>query len=112
MPKRRRLRSAGVRTKRWPRSSFDRREQLLHKLLPEEKGILGPYVKDGVTSYMFDMGNGIVGGLVDGDILFRSSNVGEVYSFPYNLRPWAREYLEANPHLLVGAKVPPRRRVI
>jgi len=46
------------------------------------------------------MADGRVGGLEAEGIIFRSSNVGNIESWAYNLQPWAWDYLSAHPELL------------
>ncbi|MEK9629599.1 MAG: super-infection exclusion protein B [Nitrospinota bacterium] len=75
-------------------------QNFLHKLTPEEKRFLLPYIENQENSIK-SLGSGVVGGLEAKKIIFRSSNLGNIMTgFPYNLQPWAREYLEENSHLL------------
>jgi hypothetical protein len=87
---------------------LDGLKEILHSLTPDEKAVLLPYLKEKKTSVPFDVGDGVVGGLAARDILFRSASIGDGFNFPFNLQPWAREYLEAHPELLDGAS--PRRK--
>lgn len=82
------------------------RHQYLHDLTAEEKGYLAPFVFDGVNTQNFDIDDGIAGGLMAKNIIYRSSNVCNVlHGFPYNIQPWARDYLRKNPELLEGARL-------
>lgn len=81
--------------------------ELLHGLTPDEKAYLLPFVVGENTLY-FRVQDGVAGGLVAKQILYRSSTVGSIVSgFAHNLQPWAREYLEKNPQLLEGANMTP-----
>ncbi len=78
------------------------RQQHLHELTPEEKGYLIEY-KNGQNSIYCDIEDGIAGGLLAKDIIYRSSNVfNMVDGVPYNIQPWAKRYLDDHPELLDG----------
>ncbi len=82
-------------------------ELQLHKLTPDEKAYLLPFIYGENTMY-FKMEDGVAGGLEAKNIIYRSSNMGSlVRGWAYNLQPWAREYLEANSYLLEGANSSP-----
>lgn len=82
------------------RKNLKLQQKILHKLTPEEKSFLIPYIENQENSIK-SLGSGIAGGLEAKNIIFRSSNMGNLMTgFPYNLQSWAREYLEENPHLL------------
>lgn len=46
------------------------------------------------------MADGVVGGLEAQRILYRSSNVGDLDEWAYNIQPWAWEHLKSSPGLL------------
>jgi hypothetical protein len=55
------------------------------------------------------MDDGVIQGLVAEKILYRSANVGSLITgFAYNVQPWAWDFLNANPHVLVDLPDEPR----
>ena len=91
----------------------DPRGQFL-ELSPAEKRVLKEYIDQQTTTRHFSITDGVVGGLVAKDILFRSSSVGPRMLFATNLQPWAWSYLRKHPEVLLGAEAgdddPLRRR--
>ncbi len=86
------------------------RQEALHKLTPDEKGYLYAYIADEQNTQYFGVDDGVAGGLQAKSIIYRATNIGDMRTgFPFNIHPWAREYLTANPHLLEGARFPQRR---
>lgn len=82
------------------------RAERLEKLTPDEKGYLLPYIANEENTLYFGIDDGVAGGLQAKEIIFRATNVGDmVTGFAFNLQPWAREHLSANPNLLEGARV-------
>ncbi len=80
---------------------------LLKALAPHERWYLKAFVCDEVTTIRCGMDDGIIGGLDAKGMVFRSSAVGDcVDGFPWNIQPWALEYLKKNPKLLEGAVEP------
>jgi hypothetical protein len=76
----------------------------LHKLTPEEKGYLIPFIEGQMNSINVGMDDGVMAGLRAKGITYLAANMGSVLDgFAFNLQPWAREYLEKNPNLLEGA---------
>ncbi len=81
----------------------------LHNLTPEEKGYLATFVLGQNNTIYLPVDDGIIGGLKARGIVYRSSNLFHVLEgVPYNLHPWARDHLSANPELLLGAEGMPR----
>ncbi|MGY6217836.1 super-infection exclusion protein B [Methylolobus aquaticus] len=79
----------------------------LHALTSEEKGYLAPYVFGKVNTQYFRVDDGIAGGLTAKLMIYRSSNAfNMIKDVPYNIQPWAKEYLIKNPELLDGAVEP------
>lgn len=79
------------------------RQELLHSLTPEEKGYLIPYFENQQNTVHVGMEDGVMAGLRSKGITYLASSVGSlVDGFAFNLQPWARQYLELNPHLLDG----------
>jgi hypothetical protein len=73
----------------------------LHRLSEPEKEVLRKFVHNGTTTEYFRMSDGVVGGLRDRGILYRSSSLSRSYDvFAYNVQPWAWEYLNSHPKLL------------
>ena len=86
-----------------------RRLENLNKLTPDEKGYLLPYISDQLNTQHFGIDDGVAGGLQAKSIIYRAANVGDmVNGFAFNIQPWAREHLDANPQLLEGARLPSR----
>lgn len=73
----------------------------LHELTPAEKTYLSPFIFDKENTVKSPVDDGVAGGLEAKGIIYRASTLGHVITgWPYNLQPWAREYLEENSHLL------------
>jgi len=74
--------------------------EVLKQLTPVECTYLANYIfKETQTAY-FAPSDGVVGGLESKGVLYRSSNLGRVHKFAYNIQPWAYEQLSKNPQLL------------
>lgn len=83
------------------RNSLRKREKQLEHLTPEEQGYLSIFVIDGKTTIYVPVDDGIIGGLKARSIVYRSSNIFTMMDgAPYNLQPWARDYLQNNLHLI------------
>lgn len=72
----------------------------MYQLSEPEKEILRGYVHNSTTTLYFPMSDGVVGGLEAQRILYRSSNIGHLDEWAYNIQPWAWEYLNDHPELL------------
>ncbi len=95
---------------RWHRNAKALNKHL-EDLTAEERGYLVPYVLGDVTTQHFLIEDGIAGGLVAKNIIYRSSNVFGILQGPaYNMQPWAKARLRDHPELLEGAIVPERYR--
>jgi hypothetical protein len=91
------------------RTLINHRNRILHSLTPDEKAYLLPFIKNNETTCYYSVQDGIAGGLHAKQVLFLSSSVGNMITgFPYNLQPWAKEYLTKNPRLLDGASLNPK----
>ena len=88
---------------------LEARQRSLSSLRPDERALLLPYVKDKKTTCTFEIDDGIARSLVGRRVLVPASPTGDVLAFPFNMEPWAREYLEAHPELLEGAEPRPKR---
>lgn len=81
------------------RSAEKELAQIIRNLSDQEKDVLRQYIEENITTLYFSFNNGVVGGLVAKNILFRSADVG-YGKFPYNVQPWAWEMLKEYPELL------------
>lgn len=65
----------------------------LYKLTPEEKNILLTYIKNDSRTQYFEFSDGRITELIFYDILYHSSNVGDLTAWPVNIQPWAWDFL-------------------
>ncbi len=88
------------------------REEMLHKLTPDEKAYLAPYIIELKTMQRFDDADGIAGGLRARGVIFSGATQYNPITGPeFSLSPWARDYLTKKPQLLEGAsRIKPRSR--
>lgn len=91
---------AGIR--QYDRYSFFRSgKKRLHRLTVEEKQILRAYIEGQTRSLHLNVTSGVVNGLEQETIIYRSSNLGHLMSgFAYNIQPWAWDYLNEHRDLL------------
>lgn len=85
----------------------------LQNLTNEEKRILGSYIANQVRTQSLAFNNGTVNELHQLGFIYLASNLGHgLEYFPYNITPWAWDYLNKNIHLLRMENVeePPVRR--
>ncbi|WP_076861962.1 superinfection exclusion B family protein [Bradyrhizobium mercantei] len=85
----------------WKDRQFQRlvRERL-EQLTEAEKEFLRPYIVENENSIYAPISDGITGGLVAKQIIYRSSQVSHGFNFPYNLQPLVRTILTQHPELL------------
>jgi hypothetical protein len=84
------------------------RRKSLHKLTPDEKAYLIPYIAGSVNTQYFQLEDGVAAGLEVKGVLYRPSPMGRMVSgFAFNVQPWAREYLTLHADLLHGANPDP-----
>lgn len=77
------------------------REERLHKLNHREKELLLYYFINDTNTQSLEYNDGTVRELESYRIITRTSRLSQHgFYFPYNLNPWAREYLTKNPELL------------
>ena len=77
------------------------RQKRLHDLTNAEKQILGKYVFEKTRTQSLSYNSGTVRGLELELIIFRSSDMSQGgVLFPYNIQPWAWDYLNENKHLI------------
>lgn len=97
------------------RRLLKKRRELLHRLTPEEKGYLVPYIQEQQNSVYVGMDDGVMAGLGKKGVIYLAANMGDLLNgFAFNLQPWAREYLQSHPQLLdgyAGRPVTPRRKL-
>jgi len=80
------------------------RERSLHELTAEEKGYLAEFLGGRNTIYCVPS-DGVAGGLVAKGVIYSPTHVYAVLQgVPFNIQPWARQYLEKHPEVLNGAK--------
>lgn len=84
------------------------RRKGLHCLTPPEKAKLAEYLRNTSSTRSFHMSDGVVCGLVGKGILYVASSFGHPggFSFPFNLQPWAWEYLVKHPELVAENNPP------
>jgi hypothetical protein len=74
--------------------------QTLRMLTVDEKQFLRPFILDGENTVLAPLSDGVAGGLVAKTLIYRSSNLIEHFTAPFNLQPVARKLLTENPYLL------------
>ena len=73
-----------------------------HRLAADEKEVLARFLLDRRKVLAFPINDGISQGLTEGKILYRSSSVGDALrGFDFGMQPWAWEYLNKHPHLVI-----------
>lgn len=93
--------------KRYRQSSeLGRGQRRLHKLTDPEKRILNGYIGSKTRSQYLSIESGIVNGLEAEGIIYRASTVGRLTDWAYNIQPWAWEYLNKHPELLITDEKP------
>ena len=81
--------------KRYDNSSKQRNKVYrLKNLTFEEKEILLGYFVNESRTQKFAKTDGVVNQLEIDNIIFRSSNIGNLDSWPYNIQPWVWEFLK------------------
>ncbi|WLE95485.1 MAG: super-infection exclusion protein B [Candidatus Electrothrix communis] len=75
-------------------------KRTLLNLSPEEKSILADYILLQTKSQQLSFLGGIANGLERNHLIYRSSNLGSIYGFAYNIQPWAWEEFNKHPQLL------------
>lgn len=97
----------------WTREKYRRRRALglwqksLHRVTPEERAVLRQYIERQSKTQNFEMADGVVRGLVAENILFRPSSISVRYTtFAHNIQPWAWDYLNEHPELVMEKDEP------
>lgn len=76
-------------------------QQRLHNLTIEEKALLSEYIDRNTRTTSIECSNGVAKELESAMVIRRASNMAHYHDvFPYNIQPWAWEYLTKNPGLL------------
>ena len=94
---------AGAWVQTWlnDRRLMDTRKRRLHDLTPKEKAYLRGYLSERSRTQNFDCTNGTVLELEAVGIVRRASNIAiDLDLFPYNIQPWAWDYLHEHPELV------------
>jgi len=75
---------------------------VLRDLTPDEKEFLFDYIAEGRTTISAAINDGVANALQAKKIIYRASTVGHPggLNFPFNLQPWARKALTADPSLI------------
>tara|TARA_R110001592_G_C13083434_1_gene742804 strand:- start:105 stop:602 length:498 start_codon:yes stop_codon:yes gene_type:complete len=73
----------------------------LHDLTVEEKELLSQYIDNNTRTTSIKYSNGVAKELESEMVIRRASHMSHHHDvFPYNIQPWAWEYLTKNPELL------------
>lgn len=73
----------------------------LHELTLDEKRFLSFYIREKTRTQAAEYSDGTVSGLESAKVVYRSSNMAYHYNvFPYNIQPWAWQYLNEHPECL------------
>ena len=87
------------------RKSVERMQKRMNDMTPAEENILRKYVTEETRTQRLRVSDGVVQGLVQAGVLYRSTTVGDTGPggppvFDYNIQPWAWDYLWKHPELL------------
>jgi hypothetical protein len=81
--------------------NLKRYQKRLHELTIDEKELLSEYIDRNTRTTSIKYSNGVAKELESAMVIRRASNMAHHYDvFPYNIQPWAWEYLTKNPELL------------
>jgi hypothetical protein len=72
----------------------------LESLSDEEKDLLRGYIDGNTKTQYFSVSDGVVNGLEALKIIYRSSTVGYLNNWSYNINPWVWNHLHDHPELL------------
>jgi hypothetical protein len=92
--------SSWVRKRVSMKRALKRAKQRLHNLTEEERNILQNYIGSGTKTQYLDMQSGVVNEMENDFIIYRSSNIGQLEEWSYNIQPWAWDYLNEHLELL------------
>jgi len=86
------------------RRFFQRIIHRLHRLTEDEKQILRFYFANQTRSNVLRIDDGVVQGLVNDGIIYRSASLGNMLEgFAHNINDIVWDYLHVHPHLLKGS---------
>lgn len=79
----------------------------LRELTAEEILVLAPYISGKTRTRNLPLHSGVVQGLVDEGIIYRSTeySYGIGMAFAYNIQPWAWDYLNANADACLAGRI-------
>ena len=84
------------------------REQILHDLSPEEKGLLGRYIYGDTKTQYFAMSDGVANGLANQTVLYIAAKTSiNMDVIAFNIQPWAWDYLRSHRELLLNSEGKP-----
>jgi hypothetical protein len=76
-------------------------KKYLKALTPDEKKILKKYIEENTKTQNLNYTDGTVQELNNANIIYMSSSLSKFHTiFPFNIQPWAWEYLNKNKHLV------------
>ncbi|WP_054114300.1 super-infection exclusion protein B [Marinagarivorans algicola] len=82
-------------------SNLKKYQQRLHALTIEEKELLSEYINRNTRTISINYSNGVVKELEFEMVIRMASNIAYYHDvLPYNIQPWAWDYLTKNPGLL------------
>ena len=70
-------------------------------LTEDEKRVLRGYIQEKTKTRVFDIFDGVVGGLENLGVLHKSTGIGQAPHMAYNIDEWAWHYLNEHPETLV-----------
>jgi hypothetical protein len=74
--------------------------QILEQLSSQEKGCLAEYIHRDASTLIYELGNGVVGGLVIKDVLYRPASIAVAGDrFAFNVQPWVMSAIITSPKL-------------
>jgi hypothetical protein len=74
--------------------------ETLRMLTEDEKKFLRPFIFNGENTISAPINDGISGGLLEKQIIYRASSIIKYFNAPYNLQPIVRKLLSKDPALL------------
>ncbi|WP_051686474.1 superinfection exclusion B family protein [Vibrio pacinii] len=76
-------------------------QKRLHQLTVGEKQVLSQYIRGNTRTISLNYSDGIANELESAMIIRRASNLAHYHDvFPFNIQPWAWDYLSKHPELL------------
>lgn len=75
-------------------------KRYLRRLTPDEKELLARFIVDNSKTRNLSITDGIAIHLETIGIIYQSSNIGRLHSFPYTMHSWAWSFLHHHPELI------------